>query len=1061
MSQTTTNSTNARLYWQSISHAADTPEIRQLIENEFHGYSPTEISSMPRRKFLKLMGASLALSGLTLTGCRRWPKEHLAPYTSAVGNRLPGVPEQYATSMELGGISRGVLATAYDGRPIKIEGNPSHPGFSTWNGKHGSADHYAQASILELYDPDRSRFVIDRSGEGPKQSTWDDFIATAGAYLKANCPQGAGLAIISEASESPSFNDMKARLLAAMPQVTWTEYEPLSNDNEVLGVKQATGKAGRSVLKLDTAAAIFSLDCDFLGLHPNHTRYSNDFVKGRKSADASGMMSRLYVVDSTFSLTGTNADERLPVKPSRVEAIAAGLAAELGVPGVPAATLDAAEKEFVAAAAKDLKSAGNRGVVTVGPDSSPGTHVLAYLINASLRSIGSVVTYVAVADRTATDAANLAQLAGDAAANKVKALLILGGNPLFDAPADINFADVLKASGLTIHLSYYQNETSLVCKWHLPRSHYLEGWGDGRSWDGTISTAQPLIEPLFGGKSPIELLAILSGDQVADGQAIVRRALNLGDEGAWRKTIHDGVVADSAYPAVIAGQGSMPQINVAAAGKYEARFVPHYGVYDGRYANLGWLLELPDPLSKLTWDNAALISIKDAQELAIDNGDVLSMTINGKKLEIPAYILPGQPLGVITLPLGLGRSAAGNIGGLTAGGVFSMGFNTYALRTSTGLNSAPVEFTKTGTTYKLVATTDHFLMDEVGFKGREVRAGKKHESGRIVREATLASYVAHGKNDHAFAPPDSHGPASRLQIFAAPTNYPKTDEGAPDLFNNPHAWGMAIDMTACIGCSACVVACQAENNIPVVGKEMVAINREMHWLRIDRYFKGDRNDPNPQVVHQPMMCVHCENAPCEQVCPVAATVHDTEGLNTMVYNRCIGTRYCSNNCPYKVRRFNYYDYHSTGPRAGRYRMPYLNWPDAQPKEQIDPMLWLQFNPEVTVRMRGVMEKCSYCTQRIAGAKIAARNAWKQGQRESFTVADGDVVTACQQACPTEAIVFGNLNDKNSTVRQWQSNPRAYAVLDDLNTRPRTLHLAKLRNPSKEPAPAAAHDDHHG
>ncbi|HRK30775.1 MAG TPA: TAT-variant-translocated molybdopterin oxidoreductase [Tepidisphaeraceae bacterium] len=1058
MSQNISNSRTGRQLWQSLNHAEDTPEIQQLIANEFQGYNPTEITSMPRRRFLKLMGASMALSGLTLSGCRRWPKEHLAPYASAVGNRIPGLPEQYATSWELGGISRGVLATAYDGRPIKIEGNPSHPASMTWNGKLGSADHYSQATVLELYDPDRSRFVIDRSGDGPRQSSFEQLQTAATAYMKENCPAGAGFYVLSEASESPTVNDMKARMLALLPQAKWVEFEPLSNGNEALGVKQATGTAGRSVLKLDTASVIVSLDCDFLGIHPNHTRYANDFVKGRKSADTAKSMNRLYVVDSTFSLTGSNADDRLPIKPSRLEVIAAGLASALGVSGVPAVSLSEAEQAFVASMSKDLKDAGKTGVVAVGPEASPATHVLAYLINASLGSIGSAVTYVAIADRSASDAANLAAMATDAAAGKVKALLIIGGNPVYDAPADINVRDLLKASGLTIHFSYYQNETSLACKWHCPRSHYLESWGDGRSWDGTISTAQPLIEPIFGTKSTIELLAILTGDTLTDGQSLVRRTLKLADEKAWRKVIHDGVIAGSAYSAVAGGTGSMPKLSELPAASFEVRFVPHYGVYDGRFANLGWLLELPDPLSKLTWDNAALISLKDAAEQKISNGDMLSLIVEGKQQEVAAYIQPGQPQGVITLPLGLGRTAAGNIGGLTEAGVFAVGFNTYALRTRNALMSAPVEFTRTGETFKLVATTDHFLMDDTGFAGREKRAGKKHQSGRIVREATLTAYVASGQKSDAFAYPGSHGPAPRLQIFAPPTNYEKADPGAPDLFNHPHAWGMSIDMTACIGCSACVVACQAENNIPVVGKEMVAVNREMHWLRIDRYFKGDRNDDNPEVVHQPMMCVHCENAPCEQVCPVAATVHDTEGLNTMVYNRCIGTRYCSNNCPYKVRRFNYFDYHSTGPRAGRYRLPYLNWPDAQPKDQIDPMLWMQFNPEVTVRMRGVMEKCTYCTQRIASAKIAARNAWKQGLRDDDTVRDGEIVTACQQACPTEAIVFGNLNDKTSTVRQWNDSPRAYAVLDDLNSRPRTHHLAKVRNPSKEPA--RVHDDHH-
>ncbi|MDW8261539.1 MAG: TAT-variant-translocated molybdopterin oxidoreductase [Phycisphaerales bacterium] len=1055
-----------RTYWQSFDHLEDAPSVQELLSREFPGYSPSDIASMPRRRFLKLMGASLALSGLTLSGCRRWPREQLAPYTYTSAERIPGEPEFYATCMELGGVAKPLLAKAFDGRPIKIEGNPSHPASATWGGKLGSADHYAQASVLELYDPDRSRFVIDRSGPSPRQATFEEFSASFAGFLKANCPAGSGFAILSEASESPSVLDMKNRLLAAMPQTRWVEYEPLSNDNELLGVKQATGKAGRAVLKLDQADVVVSFEGDFLGIHPAQVQYANEFSRARRAADTQGRMNRLFVIESTFSLTGSNADERLPVRPSRVELLAAALASELGIPGVSGSGLEPSEKEFIAAAAHDLRAAGSRGLVVAGAGASPTVHVLAYLINSALKSIGSAVTYVQVPDRPASHPAAIAALAQEMRAGGVKALLILGGNPAFDAPADVDFSRALGGVGLSAHLSLYMNETSLACKWHVPRAHYLEAWGDGRSWDGTIATAQPLIEPLFGGKSVIEVLAMLCGEQI-DGQAIVRRALQLQDDAAWRKAIHDGVIPGTSYPPISGGTGSMPQVAPASTGKFELRFVGSYSVYDGRFANLGWLQELPDPLTRLTWDNAALLSKKDADALGVKNGDMIAITANGRTLEIPAFILPGTPAGVITLPVGFGRRNAGSVGGAEGAGIAPAGFDVYRLRgTDAWYFAQDAKVTRAAGTYKLISTQDHHLIDDVGFKGREVRVGEKFRSGRIVREATFRAYYESGRQSNVFHPPDYHGPASRLQLFTPPTDYPQADPGAPDLFNHPHAWGMAIDMTACIGCGACAVACQAENNIAVVGKEMVELNREMNWLRIDRYFKTaggsveeKRNDPNPQVVFQPMMCVQCENAPCEQVCPVAATVHDTEGLNTMVYNRCIGTRYCSNNCPYKVRRFNYYDYHATGPRSGRYRMPFLNWPDRQQKDQIDPLLWMQFNPEVTVRMRGVMEKCTYCTQRIAAAKIHARNEWKQGKRPSPLVRDGEIVTACQQACPTEAIVFGNLNDSGSVVRKWQENPRAYAVLDDLNTRPRTRYLAKLRNPVREPQPPAEEKHH--
>ena len=1049
---------SGRLHWQSLAHLDDTPEVRALIENEFAGYDPKAIASMPRRRFLKIMGASMALSGLTLTGCRRWPQERLAPYTAANRDRIPGVPEQYATTWELGGIGTGLLATSYDGRPIKIEGNPSHPASATFGGKLGSADRYAQASILELYDPDRSRFVIDASGPTPRQAGFDAFLAAFNGFLAAQCPGGAGFAILSEATESPSVAAMRQQMAKAFPGARMYEYEPVSFDNEHAGVAAATGTFGRSVLRLDNARVIVSLDADFLGTHPNHTRYANDFAKMRRSADSSDVMSRLYMADGTYSLTGSNADIRLPIKPSRIDAIAAGLAAKLGVGGVAAVALEPAEQDFVDSAAADLKHAGNAGVVTAGFDASPAAHAIAFAINRALGSVGNAVNYVAVPKRP-THLESIAALSKDMAAGSVKALLILGGNPVYDAPVDCDFAVALGRVALSAHLSYYLNETSAACKWHLPRAHYLEAWGDSRSWDGTVGTAQPLIEPIFGGKSVVEVLATLSKFDVTDGEQIVRRA-NQATDATWKQWIHDGVVPNSAYPAITGGAGAIPPINTAAAGQWEVKFTPHHGVYDGRFGNSGWLLELPDPMSKLTWDNAALISKKDADALGAGNGSMLDLTIDGRKISVPAYILPGQPSGTVALALGFGRKRAGAVGGMTSDGVSPCGFDVYPVRTTAGFwSSAGVQVAKGTGAYDLVSTTDHFLIDDVGFKGREKRVGQKGESGKSVREAAFADYISHQRDPHVFEAPESHGPPARLQIFAPPTNYPQRDPGAPTLFNNPHAWGMSIDMTACIGCSACVVACQAENNIPVVGKENVKINREMHWLRIDRYFKGDRDDPNPQVVYQPMMCVQCENAPCEQVCPVAATVHDTEGLNTMVYNRCIGTRYCSNNCPYKVRRFNYFDWHSVGPRSGRYKMPWPYMPDSQQKESIDPLHAMQFNPEVTVRMRGVMEKCTYCTQRIAAAKITARNEWKQGLRTGDEVRDGEIVTACQQACPTEAIVFGNLNDAGSNVRKLHANPRAYAVLDDLNSRPRTKHLAKLRNPAKTAAPAGGGEHH--
>jgi molybdopterin-containing oxidoreductase family iron-sulfur binding subunit len=629
------------------------------------------------------------------------------------------------------------------------------------------------------------------------------------------------------------------------------------------------------------------------------------------------------------------------------------------------------------------------------------------------------------------------------------ALLILGGNPAYDAPADLDFAQLLGNVETSVHLSPYVDETSLATTFHVPRAHFLECWGDTRGLDGTYAPQQPLIRPLFNGKSSIEMLAALLGRDVTDGYDLVRETFSqitgktLQEiDPAFREFLHDGVLDGTATEPVDVGTVTVAEAPVIAAAQgLEVTFCTSGGVYDGRFANNGWMQEAPDAITKLTWDNAALIGSQEAADRGIRTGDVLRLTLGERALEIAAYVLPGQPNGVITLPLGYGRRAGGTLAVRTNdhGG----GFDTYQLRTSDGLyHNVGLEVDKVGLRYVLAMTQNHHLIDDTGYKGREKRVGEQGKDGKIIRET---SFDKHKKwltgqdteRKHPTKRKYDYGGLS-LQIFQPPS-----------LYNYPHAWGMAIDMTACTGCSACVVACQSENNIPVVGKESVLNNREMHWLRVDRYFKAagedvdeKKLDDNPEVVYQPMACVQCENAPCEQVCPVAATVHDTTGLNVMVYNRCIGTRYCSNNCPYKVRRFNYLDYHYKRPRGSTLDATYVGIPDQQQSE-IDIVRQMAFNPDVTVRMRGVMEKCTYCSQRIQVQTIYAKN--KSATSENAAIEDGDILTACQQACPTEAIVFGNLNDANSRVVKLHSNPRTYGVLDDLNTRPRTKYLAKLRN----------------
>ena len=1023
-------------YWRSLAHLSDTPEMREMIGKEFPGYDVDEmLSPSSRRSFLKLAGASMALAGLTLGGCRRWPEEKLAPYSTNPRGRVPGVPERYATAMEVGGVAMPLLVTSFDGRPIKIEGNPSHPMSWTIKDKVGAADMYSQASLLEMYDPARSRVIV-REGEtevkelregkeNKRPITWADFQAFASRTFGAMHGGGEGFVILSEAANGPTFAAMKKRIGAEFTKAKWVEFESLGQEAAIEGSKMAFGKAVRPVLHLDKASTVVSLDADLLGTHPAHIRYAGDWSEKRRSADK-GAMNRVFIAETTFSITGTVADVRLPVDPARLYAIARAIAAKVGVAGVTGEEkLSEPDKKFVEAAVADLKE---NGVVAGGGALSPAGHALVHAINEKIGAVGKTVTLLEdpAGDRP-TYAKAIADLAADIKAGKVNTLLILGGNPAFDAPVDLDFGNLLKGVANSIHLSLYDDETSKLCKWHLPRAHYLESWGDARAWDGSANVVQPLIMPLYEGKSVIEILAMVLGDAVTEGQEIVRRTWEgvLPKEGfdvAFRKVLESGY-GQGAYPeAQVKVNGGNYPATEASQGLY-LRFIPDSKVYDGRYANNGWLQETPDPLTKVVWDNPALISKKDADAIGVTTGDVVKIDLGGNSLEIAAYILPGQPAGVITLPLGYGRTSAGHIGN-------ELGFNVNKVRTSQAFDTAAgAKMSKLGKTYKLVLTQDHHIIDSIGFEGRERRIGRKGQEGMIIREASFTEFKAN--------PSVVHGETPRrvgLQLFEVPDKSGYTD---------PHAWGMAIDMNSCIGCNACAVACQAENNIPVVGKIQADYHREMNWLRIDRYFKTTPDDEgtleNADVVYQPMMCQHCENAPCEQVCPVGATVHDTEGLNTMVYNRCIGTRYCSNNCPYKVRRFNYLDFHSQDPRQD-WAVPYPAMPDMQLNQQIDPVQKMVFNPEVTVRMRGVMEKCTYCIQRIKTTTQAKRAAGE-------AVQDGDILTACQQTCPTQAIIFGNLNDKNSRVYQLHQNQRAYPVLhEELDTRPRTMYLAKLRNP---------------
>jgi molybdopterin-containing oxidoreductase family iron-sulfur binding subunit len=1025
-----------------MEHLAGSPEVAQYIEQEFPSLSQA-IGTTDRRQFLRLLGASMALAGISSTGCRRWPVEEVRPHTSRPAGFTPGVAEHYATSFELDGISTGILAKSYDGRPIKIEGNPDHP-FSL-----GAATAFAQASVLELYDPDRSRSPRLRLPEPTapatgSQSTWRNFQDFATPHFEAlRTRQGEGLAILIQPTSSPTFARLRSEFEAVFPKARWFEYQPLHRDHEFAGSRAAWGRVLRPQYDLQQAITIVTFDADILGSHPASLRHARDWSTGRRSVD-SGSMNRLYAIEPSLTITGSAADVRLPMKPTLVEKGIAYVAYRFGILTTKPSGLSELETAVLEQAAIDLKRAGSAGLVVIGPALGATAHRLAHAINHQIGAVGHGVAYTA--EPLAREQGSLEQIAdlsdllqGDV----LNTLVIIGGNPLYDAPADapLNLVSDDRRQLTSIHLSLHDNETSQACTWHLPAAHFLESWGDGLAWDGTYTLQQPLIKPLFDGKSPIELLAMLSGQSATKSLGMVRSTFDKLFEGAsqqdWERALHAGVKSDSAFATVDppAATADSTYVSETSDAEWEVRFAADVKTHDGRFANNAWLQELPEPLTKLTWDNAALVSPADAKLRGLEMGDVVRLSrpettpkvmatsapTNPREasIEVPVYILPGHASGCITLPLGYGRTAAGHIGN-------QVGFDVYPLRSkkSSYLDS-DCELTRTRETYELVTTQVHDVLDAVAESAKRKRLGERGQPGMIVHETLFAEYLL----DHHSAHGDAH------HVHPAPLF------DLPHKFDSPHRWGMSIDLNACIGCSGCVVACQAENNIPVVGKANVAVNREMHWLRIDRYYKGDIESPD--VVHQPMACAHCENAPCEQVCPVAATVHDSEGLNSMVYNRCIGTRYCANNCPYKVRRFNYFDYQSSNPRTPA--KPWIGLPDQQQPQEVSTLKRMVHNPEVTVRMRGVMEKCTYCVQRIVDARIHAKNENSQGLRESDLVVEGEVQTACQATCPTQAIVFGDLNDPESGVSKARKNARSYEVLEGNNLAARTTYLAKIRN----------------
>jgi molybdopterin-containing oxidoreductase family iron-sulfur binding subunit len=997
-------------YWRSLSQLENSPEFAEFLQREF----PVAASEFPegisRRRWLQLMGASLSLAAVS--GCR-WETEKIAEFGARPDGRIPGEPQYYATSIELAGMPRHLLVTCFDGRPIKVEGNPEHPE------SRGGTDVFAQAATLDLYDPDRSGQVRQRVQAQTFNKDWADFDARLGELVAQwQKSQGRGLAVLVQPTSSLTVHGLLEKLAKIYPQAGLYEYAPVSRASELAGSRLAFGQRLRTHYRLDQAQVIACFDADLLGAHPASIQYARDFIAGRNPE--AGSMSRLYAVESQFSITGVTADHRLPLRSAEIGAFLQALDGQIQhllasekkpEAGQTQTSSDEQANRWLRVLAGDLVKNRGKCLVAVGPRQPAAVQAVGHAINAKLGNVGATVLYTPEPE-PAVERADLGALVERMRSGEISAVCLIGGNPAYDAPADLKFAEALDKVETTIHLSPYYDETSQLCSWHLPQAHPLESWGDVLAFDGTVSVSQPLIEPLRGGRTAIEVLAQLCGDGQFEAQKLVRSAVEkrLGaslSEDGWRRLLHDGFAAKSALAAIkpeLRGQDgasdSAPKpADAAAAAPLELVFCASANVFDGRFANNGWLQETPGFLTKLTWDNAAILSPVTADELKVRHGSVIELTIDGQTLEAPVYVLPGQARGSIGISLGYGRTAAGHVGGSAAAGISPVGCNAYRLRLSqTPEFTTTVTVKPTGKTYTLATTQDHHAIDKIG------QAGIAERIGELVREATLADLQQPVREP----PHQGHEEAPLLWKEVS--------------YEGHHAWGMAIDLTKCIGCSACVVACQAENNVPIVGKEQVARGREMHWLRVDRYFRGEPE--NPQVVTQPVACHHCENAPCEQVCPVAATVHSDEGLNDMVYNRCIGTRYCANNCPYKVRRFNFFN-----------NAKQLEKPEFQ-------LAQLAVNPEVTVRARGVMEKCTYCVQRIQRGKIASR----PGRQP---IPDGEIKAACQQACPTQAIEFGDLNQSESRVAQRHADARAYGMLAELHIKPRTKYLTRIRNPHPE------------
>jgi molybdopterin-containing oxidoreductase family iron-sulfur binding subunit len=1026
------NAANGRRYWRSLDELADTPEFKDWLHREFPAGASEMEDGQSRRQFLKVMSASFALAGVATlgAGCRK-PEEHLEPYGKQPENYIYGEPQFFATAMPTRTGAIPLVAKSYEGRPIKVEGNALFPG------GNGGTDRYAQASILDVYDPDRPR-EFKQDGKPVAREDALKFLASLSEKFSGN--QGQGLVFLAESNTSPSRARLQKLIAQKFPQSKWFTHDAVDSGLHERAASQAFGQAVRPIYHFEKAKVILSLDCDFLGGEDDAHNHIARYAAGRKAGEG---MSRLYAVESLFTLTGANADHRLRVPAGMVGQIAGWIASAQFSIGGASGKFDG-DPKWAAECAKDLAAAGKDALVVAGHRQPLEVHLLAHAINSALGAVGNTVELLPGSGAPAFDVKDLAAAATDT-------LVVLGGNPAYTLDWTLKPATLVR-------LGYYEDETSAKANWNFPAAHYLESWGDAVTSDGTVVAIQPLIQPLFGGLTELEFLARLAGEAQTNPHDIVRATAGGGDED-WKKFLFNGFRGEAAASsgalrfagAVQALTGSAP-----SASSLEVIFFRDSKVDDGRFANNGWMQELPDPITKMTWDNAVLLSRKTAKELGVQNGDLVEISLNGRTVTGPIWVQPGMADYSLGLALGYGREMAGRVG-------TGIGFNAYKIFRGKYIETG-ASLKKTGQTHLLVCTQHHWSME-----GRPA-----------VREANLEEF---GKNPKFADEMRSIEPPVVQSLYPNPL-----DEAKKTAL---HQWGMTIDLGACVGCGTCIVACQSENNIPIVGKDQVMRGREMHWMRVDRYFTTDpkrkhnpsrfdldadmnQSDDNQQfedwiddvqAVNQPMLCQQCEAAPCENVCPVAATVHDQEGLNVMAYNRCIGTRYCSNNCPYKVRRFNFLDYNKrpltelkgtlyattlTHKTDGEWDL--LRWlkdPNSGMRTEDEwDLIKLSKNPDVTVRMRGVMEKCTYCTQRIEQAKIAQKARAGGSDHVRLSEAEGTVPkTACQQACPAGAIVFGDVSDPASTVSKQKMSPLNYSVLADLLTKPRTTYLARVRNPN--------------